>query len=111
MSDDHHDHDHDHDHDEHEFEEDVEAEHRARRQIALSQVRQYGDPVLRMRANEVESFDEELSLLAGRMTLLMHDADGVGLAATQVGILRRVFVFHHDDNENAEGNQRIAQQD
>ena len=33
----------------------------ARRQIALSQVRQYGDPVLRMRANEVEAFDEELA--------------------------------------------------
>lgn len=95
-----HDHGHDHDHDDH-VEEDHEqqAEQRARRQIALSQVRQYGDPVLRMRANEVESFDEELAQLAERMILLMHDADGVGLAATQIGILRRVFVFHNEGED------------
>jgi peptide deformylase len=86
---DHGDHDHDHDHDEQN-----QDEQRARRQIALSQVRQYGDPVLRMRANEVEAFDEELERLSQRMIALMHDADGVGLAATQVGILRRLFVFH-----------------
>jgi hypothetical protein len=55
MSDHHHDHghgEHDHEHDE------EQAERRARRQVALAQVRQYGDPVLRMRANEVEAFDE-----------------------------------------------------
>ena len=91
--DDHDDHD-DHDHDEHDHDGQAEAERRAIRQIALSQVRQYGDPVLRMRANEVEAFDEELTRLSDRMIALMHDADGVGLAATQVGILRRVFVFH-----------------
>ena len=56
-------------------------------------MRQYGDPVLRMRANEVDVFDEELEHLSERMIGLMHDADGVGLAATQVGILRRLFVF------------------
>ena len=90
-----HDHGHDeHDHGEHDHDDQAEAERRAIRQIALSQVRQYGDPVLRMRANEVEAFDEELARLSERMIALMHDADGVGLAATQVGILRRVFVFH-----------------
>jgi len=90
-----HDHGHDeHDHGEHDHDDQAEAERRAIRQIALSQVRQYGDPVLRMRANEVEAFDEELTRLSDRMIALMHDADGVGLAATQVGILRRVFVFH-----------------
>ena len=96
-----HDHDHDerdHDHDEHDDEQ-AEAEKRALRQIALSQVRQYGDPVLRMRANEVEAFDEELERLSERMIALMHDADGVGLAATQVGILRRVFVFHNEGED------------
>jgi peptide deformylase len=101
-------HDHDHDHDEHdepddhdhdEHDEQAEAEQRALRQIALSQVRQYGDPVLRMRANEVEAFDEELERLAERMIALMHDAEGVGLAATQVGILRRVFVFHNEGED------------
>jgi peptide deformylase len=90
--DDHDDHGHDHDHAQ-------EREDRARRQIALSQIRQYGDPVLRMQANEVESFDDELAKLAERMLVLMHDADGVGLAATQVGILRRVFVFNNDGED------------
>jgi peptide deformylase len=101
-----HDHDHHHDHDddidtdfESEAELEAEAEDRVRRQIALSQIRQYGDPVLRMRANEVESFDEELLRLTERMLLLMHDADGVGLAATQVGILRRVFVFSNEGED------------
>ncbi len=100
------DHDHDHEHGddvdtdfESEAELQAEAEDRVRRQIALSQIRQYGDPVLRMRANEVESFDEELLRLTERMLLLMHDADGVGLAATQVGILRRVFVFSNEGED------------
>jgi peptide deformylase len=97
------DHDHEHEH-EHELDHDdderqEEAEHRARRQVALAQVRQYGDPVLRMRAHEVEAFDEELRRLSERMIALMHDADGVGLAATQVGILRRLFVFHDDGTD------------
>jgi peptide deformylase len=88
-----HDHDHEHDHDElTEAEAQAEAERLVRKEIALSQIRQYGDPALRMRADEVESFDEELRKMTERMTALMHDADGVGLAATQVGILRRVFV-------------------
>ncbi|RDI73829.1 peptide deformylase [Gaiella occulta] len=102
MAHDHH-HDHDHDGDGHEHDdaydderEQEDAESDLRRRVALSQVRQYGDPVLRMRANEVEAFDDELARLAERMIALMHDADGVGLAATQVGILRRLFVFHHD---------------
>ena len=97
---DHHDHDHGHDHEGHDHDHDeARAEHEARRRIALSQVRQYGDPVLRMRANEVEAFDEELVQLSERMIAVMHDADGVGLAATQVGILRRVFVFHDGDED------------
>ena len=107
MSDhDHHDHDHDHDHGdhdhdhgEHDHEHDDRAEQSARRRVALSQIRQYGDPVLRMRANEVEAFDEELARLTERMTGLMHDAEGVGLAATQVGILRRFFVCTLDGED------------
>jgi peptide deformylase len=70
-----------------------ERERELRRQVAFAQIRQYGDPVLRMRASEVESFDEELVRTAERMLGLMHDADGIGLAATQVGIVRRMFVF------------------
>ena len=78
---------------------DLDAEARARRQLALAQIRQYGDPVLRMRANDVTSFDDDLKALATRMRQLMHDARGVGLAATQVGILQRMFVFQRDEDE------------
>ncbi len=97
-----HEHEHEHEHardeDGHEHEEASahEAERLARKRVALAQIRQYGDPVLRMAAGEVEAFDDELARVAERMTALMHDADGVGLAATQVGILRRFFVFSHD---------------
>ena len=73
---------------------DPEAE--GRRRLALGQIRQYPDPVLRMQAREVESFDADLRRLAERMTNLMRDANGVGLAATQVAVIRRVFVFQTD---------------
>ena len=73
---------------------DPEAE--GRRRLALGQIRQYPDPVLRMQAREVEDFDDDLRRLAERMTQLMSDASGIGLAATQVGIIRRVFVFQRD---------------
>jgi peptide deformylase len=86
---------HDHDHEgEHEHEaEEQELELEARRMLALARIRQYGDPVLRMRAREVEEVDDDVRRLAERMTALMHEAQGVGLAATQVGVLRRLFVF------------------
>ena len=76
-----------------------ELEREARRLVALSRIRQYGDSVLRMRAREVETFDDDLERLVERMTALMHEANGVGLAATQVGVLRRVFVLV-DDGED-----------
>ena len=79
----------------------LDAEAQARRRIALGQIRQYPDPVLRMQAREVEAYDEDLARLVARMTRLMTDANGVGLAATQVGILRRVFVFRARDEETA----------
>ncbi len=91
---DHDDHDHEHEHDEHEHEHDErELELEARRMLALARIRQYGDPVLRMKAREIETVDDDVRRLAERMTALMHEAQGVGLAATQVGVLRRLFVF------------------
>ncbi len=96
-----HDHDHDHEHDEEpeELDEDqqAKAEADARRQLALAQIRQYGDPALRLQAHEIVEFDDDLRRLVDRMIALMHDAQGVGLAATQVGILRRLFVFEPDE--------------
>jgi peptide deformylase len=78
---------------------DPEAE--ARRRLALAQVRQYPDPVLRMQAREVEDFDDDLASLVERMRHLLHDANGLGLAATQVGVLRRVFLFLPNPEEEA----------
>jgi peptide deformylase len=80
----------------------LSPEEEARRRLALAQIRQYPDAALRMKAREVEAFDGDLARLVERMTALMRDARGVGLAATQVGILRRVFVFQED----AEGEPR-----
>ena len=77
----------------------LDAEAAARRQLALAQIRQYGDPVLKMRAHEVTSFDDDLKRLVTRMRQLMHDARGVGLAATQIGILQRVFVFQRAEDD------------
>jgi len=99
-----HDHDHEHDHHDHEPD-DVEteeeaqerAESEARKQLALAQIRQYGDPALRLKAHEVDDFDDDLRRLVERMIALMHDAQGVGLAATQVGVLRRLFVYEPDE--------------
>jgi peptide deformylase len=100
-----HDHEHDHhEHDHHEHDDEHEGEHdhaaeeqrlelEARRMLALARIRQYGDPVLRLKAREIEEVDDDVRRLAERMTALMHEAQGVGLAATQVGVLRRLFVF------------------
>jgi peptide deformylase len=78
--------------------EDLDDEREARRLFALSRIRQYPDPVLRMEAKEVTDFDDDLRSLARLMTALMGDARGVGLAGNQVGFLRRVFVFAHTDS-------------
>jgi peptide deformylase len=102
-----HEHTHEHTHEqddvhEHELtdaEAEAEAERLLRKEIALTQIRQYGDPVLRMRAEEVQTFDDELRKVTQRMLSLMHDAEGIGLAATQVGILRRFFVFSLDGED------------
>jgi len=83
------------------LEEKLDPEREARRRLALAQVRQYPDPVLRMRANEVESFDDDLRRLVRRMKDLMQDANGVGLAGTQVGTLQRVFVFRPEGEDEA----------
>jgi peptide deformylase len=77
---------------------DLDPEREARRRIALAQIRQYPDAALKMKARPVEEFDEELRSLVERMKALMHDAQGIGLAATQVGVLRRLFVFQPEDD-------------
>jgi peptide deformylase len=77
--------------------EQLDAEREARRRAALAQIRQYPDPALRMRANEVQDVGDAVAELVERMTGLMQEARGVGLAAPQVGVLRRVLVYQVAD--------------
>ena len=105
-----HDHDHDHESEDHDHVEDErQLEREARRMLALARIRQYGDSILRMKAREVETFDADLERLVERMTALMHEANGVGLAATQVGVLRRLFVFVDDGEDRVLINPTIAE--
>jgi peptide deformylase len=67
--------------------------------MALAQVRQFPDPVLKQRSREVEAFDDDLAALAARMVELMNDAHGAGLAAPQIGLLRRMFVYEVSEEE------------
>ena len=71
----------------------LDPETAARRDAALAQVRKFGDPVLRTRARPVERIDDALRAEIVRMGQLMNDALGVGLAATQLGVLHRVLVY------------------
>ena len=79
--------------------EELDEQTRARRDAALARVRKLGDPVLRASAVVVERFDETLRTEIERMGELMEDALGIGLAATQVGVLNRVLVYrvHAED--------------
>jgi peptide deformylase len=66
--------------------------------VALD-IRTFGDPVLKTRAAPVESFDESLVRLAEDMLVTMRENEGVGLAANQVGRLRRILVAAVEDEE------------
>jgi peptide deformylase len=87
----------------------LDPEVAARRAAALAHVRKYGDPVLRSKARRIEVFDNALGDEIARMAALMHDSMGIGLAATQVGALRRVLVYRveHDSPVNALVNPEI----
>ena len=87
----------------------LDQETRERRDAALRFVRKLGDPVLRATALPVERFDDALRAEIVRMGELMHDALGVGLAATQLGVLHRVLVYraHSEDPLTALVNPEI----
>lgn len=73
--------------------EQLEAELAERRRAAMAEVRKFGDPVLKSPASEITDFGEGLGREGERMIGLMHDALGIGLAATQLGVMRRMLVF------------------
>jgi peptide deformylase len=66
--------------------------------VAL-EMRTFGDPVLKTRAAPVEDFDEALERLAEEMLATMREQEGVGLAANQVGRLKRILVAALEDDE------------
>jgi peptide deformylase len=71
----------------------LEVELIERREAALAHVVKFGDPVLKSKASPVASFGPELHAEVERMIEIMRDGLGVGLAATQLGVLRRLLVF------------------
>src|SRR6476659_10120130 len=71
----------------------LELEIVERRETALAHVVQFGDPVLKSKASPVRSFGPELRTEVERMIEIMRDGLGIGLAATQLGALRRLLVF------------------
>ncbi|MGI8727271.1 MAG: peptide deformylase [Solirubrobacterales bacterium] len=71
----------------------AEQERIDRRRAALAEIRKFGDPVLKSKATPISSFDTDLEAEAERMIELMHGSMGIGLAATQIGSMRRMLVF------------------
>lgn len=63
------------------------------------EIRTFGDPVLKSRATRVKDFDESLKHLAEDMLRIMREHEGVGLAANQIGRLKRIFVAAYDEEE------------
>ncbi len=71
------------------------------------EIRKFGDPVLKSRATPVEDFDGSLARLAEDMLATMREHEGVGLAANQVGRLKRILVAACDDEEYVVVNPEI----
>jgi len=72
-------------------------------------IRQYGDPVLKERAREVENIDGAVANLVDSMLETMYAAPGTGLAANQVGVQRRIFVYDVGDGAKTVINPRIVE--
>ena len=72
------------------------------RDFAIRRLRTIGDPVLRQLARPVDAFDEHLRHLVEMMACVMEEGDGVGLAANQIGVLRRVFLWKLPEQEEGE---------
>lgn len=75
--------------------------------MAIFPVRLFGDPVLRQRASEVGVVDDSVRKLMQDMRDTMQDAPGVGLAANQIGVLRRVLVWEHEGASGALADPQI----
>jgi peptide deformylase len=72
-------------------------------------IRIIGDPVLKQRAADVREIDGKIARLVDDMIATMYDAPGIGLAAPQVGVQKRLFVYDHDDEPNVLINPEIRE--
>ncbi len=79
--------------------------------MANLEIRRYGDPVLKQRAREVEEIDGTLVGLVDSMIETMYAAPGTGLAANQIGVQRRVFVYDVGEGPRVVINPRIVESD
>ena len=79
--------------------------------MAVFPIRLFGDPVLREQAAEVTEVDDTIRKLIRDMRDTMRDAPGVGLAANQIGVLRRVIVWSFEGDEGALVNPRIVERE
>ena len=77
--------------------------------MAIFSIRVFGDPVLRQRAAEIEEIDAKIVRLSEEMIETMRDAPGVGLAAPQVGIERRIFVYDVGEDARTVINPEIVE--
>jgi peptide deformylase len=71
--------------------------------VTINAIRMLGDPVLRTKARDVDTFDAALARLADELFETMYDAPGVGLAAPQVGLSIRLFVY-----DSAQGDRGVV---
>lgn len=71
-------------------------------------IRKFGDPVLRRAAEEVPAVDDGVRKLIGDLRDTMLDAPGVGLAAPQIGVSKRVIVWKYEGEEGSLANPRVA---
>lgn len=74
-------------------------------------IRVIGDPVLTQRATEISDIDGKLVKLIDEMFDVMYDAPGIGLAAPQIGVQKRLFVYDHDDEPGVLINPVITESD
>lgn len=66
----------------------------------MERIRKYGDKVLRRKSKEVKDIDEKVQKIIKDMKEVLFSAKGIGLAAPQIGILKRIFLAIHPDNKN-----------
>ena len=79
--------------------------------MSSQRIRTYGDPVLNTKASDVTDIDGKFVKLCDEMFVSMYDAPGIGLAAPQVGVQKRFFVYDYDGNPGVLINPKIAESD